>query len=737
MRFKLDYISCLAALAFILMFCPVHGQIVIINEIMYDQGAWPEWVELYNCSSEDSAGSEPREIDLQGWSFADGAALSSPWIISSESLILGPGEFIILTYDSSGFAGSFCDTCCPIIKPIGWNSYQLNNTGDIVALFNDSGMVEDSFSYSGGCDDISLERVKPWISGADPDNWACCADNGTPCRVNSVSPLASDLALEMIWTDPEDPEPESDLVIKALVRSAGYSTSPASSIAFYADTNLNSEPDPQEMLGSPVAIEPIPGGDSTMVSSIPVQLPNGNWTLIARLADDAQLANNEARMTLRFLDCPLIINEIMYDPPFGPEWIEILNRSGMDSVDLEPITVNIQGWALADEPRYSSPMLISTTPLFIRPGEYAILTYDYASFTDHFCDSCCVIIECEGWDNALFNNTGDMVALFDSSGEVVDSFEYPGRCNGQSRERIACWKGSPDTSNWGCAQGIATPCGLNSLSTATRDLDIINSYTDPENPSTLEEFRIVVDIKNRGFLNSEENTVQFYLDRDWDGYFEPSELIGSVNVPPLNSEEVQEFSIIHQYSEGYWKILAALGPDERISNNEDTLLVVIGSPEKQIVINEYMNTPSTGNPEWVEIYNRSDTTVSINGWYLGDGEDMHRIFSYDLAKTQLLPGNYMIITGDSLRIKELFPCSCKVIQSEGWEALNNTDDVVVLRNNFGITQDSLAYDDAWTSACDNYDISIERIDPERPSNQMENWWCSKVGATPCGPNSVS
>ncbi|MBN2543122.1 lamin tail domain-containing protein [bacterium] len=722
---------------------------------MYDPPFGKEWVEIYNRSAEDSVGMEPSSIDIKGWSFSETAEYETPLLITADNLVIEPGEYVVLVSDSAGFAADFCDSCCRIVEIDGWSTYLLNNTGDIVVLFDSNLAMVDSMSYSGTCSDVSLERVKCWGLSSNSDNWECCEEVATPCAVNSVSPIPSDLKIMSAWTNPADPEPNTDFFVSVYVKSAGYSTSEPGTLTFYADTNGNAIAEATEIIGEPVEVASMNSGDSVLVTSESFQLPQGNWTIIIKLSPDAKPDNNEARLSIMFLDYPIIINEIMYDPPYGPEWIEIYNRSGQDSVNLEPVEVNLKGWALADAPRYDAPMLITSEDLTIQPGEYMILTYDRATFLDNFCDTCCTVFEMDGWDASIFNNDGDMVVLFDSVGTVIDSLEYPGRCSDKTVERERWWAASDDTSNWNCSQSTATPCGLNSISPAPRDLAITGLRADPENPEPLTNFEIYAKIKNLGFQESEPNSVTFYLDMDWDGYFETSENIGEVDIPELAPGEENEYSIDYAFGEGYWKILAEIGYDARTSNNQDTLLFVIGSPENRVVINEFMNKPlsDTDNPEWVELYNKSDTTVDVSGWKIGDGEDFATIFSTNSSLCVIPSGGYIIITEDSSAFREAFGCSedadkkghfspssgacCAVIQPVGsWEALNNTDDVIVLKDNFMVTQDSVAYLDDWTSECENYGISKERLDPEGGSNDPENWWCSRFGATPCEENST-
>lgn len=57
-----------------------------------------------------------------------------------------------------------------------------------------------------------------------------------------------------------------------------------------------------------------------------------------------------------------------------------------------------------------------------------------------------------------------------------------------------------------------------------------------------------------------------------------------------------------------------------------------------LVINELVPAPSTGNPEWIELYNQTGATINLNGWKLADnfGQRVITLNDYQLPSGQFV-----------------------------------------------------------------------------------------------------
>ena len=161
-----------------------------------------------------------------------------------------------------------------------------------------------------------------------------------------------------------------------------------------------------------------------------------------------------------------------------------------------------------------------------------------------------------------------------------------------------------------------------------------------------------------------------------------------------------------------------------------------------VVLNEIMYDPapsgedSEREPEWVEILHRGSTQLDLTGWTIEDAKGKpHPLCDSCVV---MFPDDYAILAGGSpddfrwafpgLEGLVLFPLG-------GMPALNNAEDVVLLRDAAGTMVDSVFYLGEWGGGGG---VSLERINPHMGANDPLNWsWCVHPrGATPGQRNSI-
>ncbi len=180
---------------------------VIINEIMYSpEPGMSEWVELLNPN--------PVAISLHGLCFGDGTALADttrrfPFI----DMTLASDSLLLLASDSNVFFERVPSTARILV----WNSspISLNNNGDSLLLWNESGDVLDRVDYRpswGGSQGLSLERISSVAASNDPLNWASSLDStgGSPARVNSRALPESGMTDDVLLLEPNPFSPDGD-----------------------------------------------------------------------------------------------------------------------------------------------------------------------------------------------------------------------------------------------------------------------------------------------------------------------------------------------------------------------------------------------------------------------------------------------------------------------------------------------------------------------------------------------
>jgi len=174
---------------------------LVINEIMYDPPVGQsEWVEIYNSSS--------TPIGVMGWSVSDSDPARSV-ILSDSSLVIDPGQFIVISRDSALLAEM------PVLESVlivAKSLSSLANEEDAVILMNGNGVVVDEVHYTnawGGAKGRSLERINPLVSSEERSNWSTCvaAKGHTAGKENSVftSVLPTNVSLS-ISPDPFSPD---------------------------------------------------------------------------------------------------------------------------------------------------------------------------------------------------------------------------------------------------------------------------------------------------------------------------------------------------------------------------------------------------------------------------------------------------------------------------------------------------------------------------------------------------
>jgi hypothetical protein len=171
-----------------------------------------------------------------------------------------------------------------------------------------------------------------------------------------------------------------------------------------------------------------------------------------------------------------------------------------------------------------------------------------------------------------------------------------------------------------------------------------------------------------------------------------------------------------------------------ILHNEFVYIPPVKPDKKDVIISEIFADPSPrlglSESEFVEIYNRSGKTFDLAGWTLTDGTSTALLPEY-----VLLPKNYVILGPENSDLD--FE---QAVSLEGFPALNNGADMLLLKDKNAAIIDSVNYDLSWYANTDKEEggWSLEIIDPDNLCSEHENWSASEDerGGTPGGLNSI-
>jgi hypothetical protein len=143
----------------------------------------------------------------------------------------------------------------------------------------------------------------------------------------------------------------------------------------------------------------------------------------------------------------------------------------------------------------------------------------------------------------------------------------------------------------------------------------------------------------------------------------------------------------------------------------------------QIVINEIC-PKSKKTADWIELYNRSETTVQLKGWVLTDQRN-----EFVFPEVELLPNDYLVVCQEVQKFRETFPHAYNVIGGLGF-GLNKRTETLGLYAALGAAVDSVSYQLPPLDTAFTLSLSLPNLDNADP----ENWELRPGLGTPNAAN---
>jgi hypothetical protein len=703
------------------------------SEIMfYPSEQNGEFVEIFNSS-------ETETIDLTGYKFKYYTSSPNNIVALTGGTKLLPGGLAVILQGAYDFNNGIYKNIIPagtiILRTSGNNfgsSGMADKTSRRVYFISPSSDTVDSYVYSANNNaGYSDEKILMTKDNA-VYNWGNAEKlNGTPGLKNSVSPLNYDVSISFLQFTPTAPQSGDSISIKAVAKNVGLKSASNIIANIYCDVNGDSLGVPDEIIYSANQIN-IDSCDSIFVGKNFYADTAGTYLFIAEIlfAEDEKISNNKSYKKIEVTEKPaapqeIIINEFMYDPPPDePEWIEIYNRSDR--------ALNLKNWKLGDN---TSLITFINIDEIINPGEYVVISDD-ASITDFYTINSKLIVR----SLPGLNNSGDEIRIKNANGVTIDSIKYLPAWggDGKSLERISTEKPSVNQSNWNsCINAFnGTPGEENSVSQKDNDVSIKIISVDPAVPFVNAIVKLKMLVKNIGRRPAQNISVDLFNDANYDSTTQSNEKIFSKNVLSLEAGDslIVEHNLIIDSPRKYFLIAAVnYVNDENIFNNIDNFrFTSVESPagHGDVLINEFMSAPQSGEPEWIEIINNCGRTLNLKNWKLGNKSSSSTLCDEDLF---LQPGEYFVIS-DGPEIRNFYSIPSGLLV-KAFPSLNNTSDKIIIKNNYGDIIDEVEYQSAWGKA----GKSLERVSITSITQSAENWKVSagKFNATPGRVNSVS
>jgi hypothetical protein len=233
-------------------------------------------------------------------------------------------------------------------------------------------------------------------------------------------------------------------------------------------------------------------------------------------------------------------------------------------------------------------------------------------------------------------------------------------------------------------------------------------------------------IRNRGLnpLSGKDLTVYRYNPQD---SLDDSDVLDTLDVPGLLPDSVAVVSTTVTLSNLYVHLGAVLDNDDRLRNNRRDFYAP-GADYPPVRLSECLPNP-TGNlqSEWVELYNRHDSTIDLSAWYIGDSVGNYLITAGSLTVDA---GQYIVLVQDSVYFSFFYPdFPGQYFEPAQWPTLNNNGDIIRLIDPYGIEADRFAYESVYDS---NYTWARSGR-----TGQEDKWGRSvTAGGSPGEPNKI-
>ncbi len=431
---------------------------VVITEIMADPSpavGLPanEWIELKNSTS--------IPISLQNWRIADAGGQSGPL----PGFILQPDSFVIVCSAGSIPAMSAFGTTVSVTS-----FPSLDNDGELLYLKAASGMIIHALHYSadwyrnelkkeGGW---TLEMTDPRNPCGGPSNWSASIDpsGGTPGKKNSADALSDDKTAPQLKRTYS-----TDSLTLVLVFDEPLDSVSGATLSHYSiDGGLS--------VSAAVTLPPL-FNQVALTLSAPMQTGTV-YNLHAKDLADCKGNSQGAGITVKAgrpsaaLPGDWIINEILFNPkPDGYDYVEFYNRGHqvLDAAKLFIASRNAGGVI-------SSIKVLSTSPLYIFPGEYLVLSEEADKLPlQYLVKNPEAVLDIPALPS--FTDEEGTVLTLDAQGAVLDEVHYKDDWHfklidnpeGVSLERIDPEGSSQEAGNWHSAAstaGYGTPGYKNS-----------------------------------------------------------------------------------------------------------------------------------------------------------------------------------------------------------------------------------------------------------------------------------
>jgi len=317
--------------------------------------------------------------------------------------------------------------------------------------------------------------------------------------------------------------------------------------------------------------------------------------------------------------------EVMFKPSASnSEFIELYNYSDSTNYDLS-------GYHFKYHTSNPDSLIVVSSNHILTPHHFALVLegdYDFQNGIYTLPDSIVILQTADNsfGSSGMSNSSDRTVRLFNSFFDTLSVYTYSANnLSGISDEKIIP-EGNNSAANWANSLTQNGAPGIrNSQAPVNNDISalILNIY--PDYLTVADSIFTMLTFTNSGLNSADYFTVSFYYDLNNDSTGEDSELFFTKdfnNFAPGDTLKITAGSI--PPDTGSYSVIAEINfpADENPGDNILTQGINVFPPKPlfgDILINEIQYEPVTGEPEWVELQNGTDsTTFNLKNWRFAD-----------------------------------------------------------------------------------------------------------------------
>jgi len=431
----------------------------------------------------------------------------------------------------------------------------------------------------------------------------------------------------------------------------------------------------------------------------------------------------------------IVIDEIMADPTPqvglpNNEWIELKNTSASP--------INLQNWRIIDANGQSGPMPGFT----LQPDSFVIVCTGSAVAALSAFGTTISVTSFPSLDN-----NGELIFLRAANGKTIHAVNYSSAWYQNELKKEGGWSLEMINTKSPCTEKNNWVAGINSIGGTPgkkNSVDAVNNDSDPprlKNAYTTDNTTIILVYDEPVDSLSGATITNYSLDGGLvlSSATTLAPLFNGVQLKTSNAMTVNTV-----YTITVLNVKDCIGNIINTDNKARVGLPADAAPGEWI-INEILFNPKTSGYDFVEFYNNSSKIFDASKLYIANRSSSGVIGSIKpLSNIPFLifQGDYIVETedADNLSLQYLVTNPDHVLAIASPPSFPDDEGTVVALNFQGNVVDEVNYKDDWHfKLLDNDEgVSLERIDPNNPTQDPANWHsaASTAGfATPTYKNS--